>query len=211
MRRLIVIVDFEFCGTEKRFFTVLEELSSIDTRDGYEVQVRIKDKPLYETEQLALKAVNVVNGRVPVFLNAEPNLAVAFGYTGVHFPENRHSEIEKIVERDLEISVACHSLDSLLKLDQLAVSKILYSPIFKPSWKSTGNEIHGIEGLRKAIKKTDIPVYALGGISTDLTVDCVDAGAAGIAVLSGVIGTSGVQTNTRQYLELLQACDSNTP
>ena len=211
MRRLIVIVDFEFFGSEKRFFSVLEELSSIDTRDGYEVQVRIKDKPLYETEQLALKAVNIVNGLVPVFLNADPNLAVEYGYQGVHFPENRHNEVEKFAEHDLEISVACHSLDSLLKLDRLPVSKILYSPIFKPSWKSPGNEIHGIEGLRKAIENTDIPVYALGGISTDLTVDCVKAGAAGIAVLSGVIGTSGVQTNTREYLERLQACDSNTP
>ena len=204
MRRLIVIVDFEFCGSEKRFISVLEDLASIDTRDRFEVQVRIKDKSLDETEQFALKAVNVVNGRVPVFLNAEPNLAVEYGYHGIHFPENRHIEIDKFVEHDLEISVACHSLDSLRKLNHLPVSKILYSPVFKPSWKSPYNKIHGIEGLRKAIEKTDIPVYALGGVSTARTVNCVNAGATGIAVLSGVIGKSDVQTNTRAYLERLQ-------
>ena len=194
-------MDFEFCGTEKRFFTVLEELSSIDTRDGYEVQVRIKDKPLYETEQLALKAVNVVNGRVPVFLNAEPNLAVAFGYTGVHFPENRHSEIEKFVERDLEISVACHALDSLRKLNHLPVSKILYSPVFKPSWKSPYNEIHEIEGLRKAIERTDRPVYALGGVTPNRSVSCMKAGAYGIAVVSGVLGSNDLERSTGVYLD----------
>lgn len=205
MRRLIVIVDFEFCGSEKRFFSVLEELSSIDTRDGYEIQVRIKDKPLDETEQFALKAVNVVNGRVPVFLNADPNLAEKYGYQGIHFPEDRHREIEKFVDRDLDVSVACHSLDSLRKLSHLSVSKILYSPIFKPSWKSLHGEIQGIKGLKMAIASTNIPVFALGDVSMERTVDCVNAGASGIAVLSGVIGTSDVQTNTRSYLERLRA------
>lgn len=205
MRRLIVIVDFEFCRSAKRFFSVLEELSSIDPRDGFEVQVRIKDRPLDEIEQFALKAVNVVNGRVPVFLNADANLAVEYGYQGIHFPEDGHCEIEKFVDRDLDISVACHSLNSLWTLSHLPVSKILYSPIFKPSWKSPHGEIQGIKGLKKAIANTDIPVYALGGVSTERTVDCVNAGAAGIAVLSGVIGTSDVQTNTRAYLERLRA------
>lgn len=199
-----MIVDFEYCGSEKRFLSVLEDLASIDTRDGFEVQIRIKDKPLDEIEQFALKAVNVVNGRIPLFLNAEPNLAVAFGYNGVHFPENRHREIEKFVERDLEISVACHSIDSLQRLNLLRISKILYSPIFRSSWKSLHGEIQGIKGLKKAIANTDIPVYALGGVSPEQTVDCVNAGAAGIAVLSGVIGTSDVQTNVQAYLERLQ-------
>lgn len=198
-----MIVDYGFCGSEERFLSVLKELSSYDIRDEYELQIRIKEESPKITKELSLRAIQAVRGRVPLILNADPNLAVELGYEGVHFPEDRYGEVEKFVSRNLEVSVACHSVDSVRRINELPITKILYSPVFKPSWKSVSSDTHGIGGLKRAIANSNIPVYALGGVSIDRVTSCMRAGVEGIAVISGIIGSLDIETSTRAYLDRL--------
>lgn len=199
-----MIVDYGFCGSEERFLSVLEELSSYASRGEYEIQIRIKEESRETTKELSVKAIRSVRGRVPLFLNADPNLAIELGYGGVHLPEDRHGEIEKFAGRNLYVSVACHSVDSVRRINELPVTKILYSPVFKPSWKSVSSETHGIDGLKSAIAHTNIPIYALGGVSVDRVTSCVRAGAKGIAVISGIVGSLDIETSTGAYLDRLR-------
>ena len=199
-----MIVDYGFCGSEERFLSVLGELSSYDIRDEYELQIRIKEESRETTKELSLNAIRSVRGRVPLFLNADPNLAVELGYDGVHFPEDRYGEIERFVGRNLDVSVACHSLDSVRKTNELPITKILYSPIFKSSWKLPSSHVKGIQGLKEVSHVTELPVYGLGGISANRVHACINAGAYGIATLSGIIGSSNLKESAKTYLHVIR-------
>ena len=51
----------------------------------------------------------------------------------------------------------------------------------------------GVSALRTVSRAADIPVFALGGITPERAVDCLEAGAAGVAVISAVVGSIDVQ------------------
>jgi thiamine-phosphate pyrophosphorylase len=59
------------------------------------------------------------------------------------------------------------------------VDLILFSPIFE---KHSASLTHGLEGLRRAtVAAQNIPVFALGGVTSTNAASCEAVGAAGIA------------------------------
>jgi thiamine-phosphate pyrophosphorylase len=58
---------------------------------------------------------------------------------------------------------------------------VVFGPIFLPFSKSVTVNPFGIEGLRAAVRDVAIPVLALGGITPENALACVEAGASGVA------------------------------
>lgn len=66
-----------------------------------------------------------------------------------------------------------------------AIDALLVSAIFKSKSPSAGEPI-GVEGLRHAVQKYAIPVFALGGINTSTVKSLEGSGIAGIAAIGGL-------------------------
>jgi thiamine monophosphate synthase len=66
------------------------------------------------------------------------------------------------------------------------VDYALISPIFETRSKP-GAQPLGLEGLRLAASRTQVPLFALGGITASNAADCLRAGAAGVAVREAVL------------------------
>ena len=201
--RLIIIVDFDYCGTEKRWLETLKQLSELEPRNSFCIQVRIKGQNKSDYAALATKAREIVNREVTTILNGDPQIASDLGYDGVHLPENHWRRLTELNENNLLVSVAAHSTEALRILNDLRVSMVLYSPIFAPTWKSGFGKPKELEGLRKGIQDSVHPVYALGGITESDVRKCTEVGSRGVAVLSGIVGSEDVCKSAQNYLRHL--------
>jgi thiamine-phosphate pyrophosphorylase len=140
-----------------------------------------------------------VNSRLEI---AE-NLGVAF-HTGVHGPSP--ADARKALG-EVPIGVSVHSRDEGLSAVDKGADYLIFSPIFETRSKP-GAEPAGLEALSHVAASSPVPVVALGGIEPSNTNQCVRAGAAGIAVLSGILGSPDIASATAAYLAALS--DSNT-
>ena len=80
------------------------------------------------------------------------------------------------------ISVPCHSLREIDVACAEQVDLILFSPVFGKLSTGFSHPAQGLEGLRLACAAArGTPVLALGGVTIGNALDCVAAGAAGVA------------------------------
>jgi thiamine-phosphate pyrophosphorylase len=78
------------------------------------------------------------------------------------------------------ISLPCHSLDDVAMAVVEGVDLILFSPLFE----KLSHPTQGLPGLRHACAAAQgIPVFALGGVTAANAVECIAAGATGIAAI----------------------------
>ena len=82
-----------------------------------------------------------------------------------------------------------------------------FSPVY-PTPSKPDHPGTGVGALRSFCKVADpIPVYALGGITPERVAECLQAGAYGVAVLSGIMEADVPAARTRAYLRALSNVD----
>lgn len=195
---LIIIADWEYVGETKKWLRTLDELSE-SSRDNKQiaVQVRVKKASRTEYQDLARRALLFLGPDTRSILNGSLEDAQRLGYWGAHtqaeFIRNGQTKF------DLEfVSAPAHNQAELQLSERSHVSAALCSPVFQPSWKSV--ETMGPCGLRQMSQSSSVPLYALGGVTPSLCQTCLDAGATGIAVLSGVMGARNPSEAVAEFL-----------
>jgi thiamine-phosphate pyrophosphorylase len=157
------------------------------------IQLREKDLAASDLQALARAIVEKIDrarSRLLVNLSSSESsgLAVAAGADGVHLAGKpapgavrNVRRIFRAAGRDAIVSVPCHCLDDIHVARKEQADLILFSPVFE---KLTGPEAaaQGLEALRQAsTAAAGIPVFALGGVTNCNALDCLTAGAAGVA------------------------------
>lgn len=84
------------------------------------------------------------------------------------------------------------------------VDYYFFSPVF-PTPSKPDHPGTGIPALRDFCQATSVPVVALGGITPERVRECLDAGAQGVAVLSGIMEAGAPVAAARAYLRALAA------
>ncbi|MGH2376659.1 MAG: thiamine phosphate synthase [bacterium] len=77
--------------------------------------------------------------------------------------------------------------------------------VFATSAKSDAGEPIGIAGLAEIIRAVTIPVVGIGGITADNAAAVLRAGAAGVAVITAVVGQQDIAAATRRLRERIDA------
>jgi thiamine-phosphate pyrophosphorylase len=184
----------QFPGDENaRRRTLLAKIAEA-TRCGVDlIQLREKDLSTRELEALTCAALRVVgeNSREPVtrlLINSRSDVAIACGADGVHLRSDdiSPSEVQEIwaqaghSARAL-ISVSCHSAADVARAARERADFAVFAPVFGKN-NAPQRYAAGLDGLREACRHK-IPVFALGGITLNKALACLDAGAAGIAAI----------------------------
>jgi thiamine monophosphate synthase len=84
---------------------------------------------------------------------------------------------------------SCHSRDDLLRAAVDGCDYATLSPIFASTSKPGYGPPLGVDALRDA----PLPVYALGGVDETNAVACLDAGAAGVAMMGAAMSAGALQ------------------
>lgn len=161
------------------------------------IQLREKDFSGKEWEQLvheSLRRISRVGAATRLFVNDRLDVALACGAGGVHLSENGIPVSEacrlrdeffasRSGKRDFLVGVSCHSLGASLGAARAGADYIYFSPIFTTPSKANYGPPQGLERLATICRAVEIPVIAIGGISTENAESCLQSGAAGVAAI----------------------------
>lgn len=95
------------------------------------------------------------------FVHQRIDLAKKLNATGVHLTSTQFDEIQKAKDLGLEVIISTHNHSEVLKAQALGADAVTYSPIF---FSPNKDEPKGIEDLKDILNKSNINIFALGGI-----------------------------------------------
>jgi thiamine-phosphate pyrophosphorylase len=149
------------------------------------VQIREKDLPARSLLALTEGALRCARrqGRTRVMVNDRLDVALAAQAHGVHLGTRSMPVdlVRRLAPRDFVAGVSCHSLAEALAAQAADADYILLGPIFETPSKLPYGPPLELATLREVTLQVSIPVFALGGITIDRVVLCLQNGAAGIA------------------------------
>lgn len=189
MSDLICITNRKLCSNN--FSDQIEMIASAHPKA---IVLREKDLSEKEYEQLARQVMQICqkNG-TQCILHSFSNVATALGATAVHMPlpllrkmtpqEKSHFQI---------IGASCHSLEEAKEAQDLGCTYITAGHIFLTDCKK-GLPGRGLPFLEEICKAVRIPVYAIGGISSQNIESVRKTGAAGACIMSGFMRCKTVE------------------
>jgi len=210
---LYAITDRRFYGAnEQHARERLLEQTEVWVANGVAfIQLREKDLPARDQVELARAMLRIIRttpkqSGLPrgtrLLINGRLDVALAAGADGVHLPAVPDaltpSEMRSIFAaagrtQQLTISVSCHTLQEVEAARQEKPDCILFAPVFEKAITLTAQQDFGgtqiLPGTGLALLEqacqiaAQTPVFSLGGITAENAVQCLRAGAAGIAAI----------------------------
>ena len=146
------------------------------------IQLREKDFPIRQLEDLAREAIAIVRDasrKTCLLINSRTDVAIATNADGVHL---RSEDVSPVVVREVYqttkplVSVSCHTPSDVLRAEEGGADFVVFGPVYgKSAVQATGLDLLAQVCQRK------IPVLALGGVTVQNAADCMRAGARGVA------------------------------
>jgi len=169
------------------------------------VSLREKDLPPDEQILLARALAPLAQAHsAKLMLHGEAALAQLAGVDGVHLPAG----IDPVPARarigpGKLVGVSIHTVTEAEAIDPAVVDYALAGPAFETASKpGYGPEI-GRKGLFEIARAARVPVLAIGGINSARVGELIAAGAAGVAVMGGVMRAADAAQEVRALIATL--------
>jgi thiamine-phosphate diphosphorylase len=158
------------------------------------VLLREKDLPVRELVALArrLRTKDGLNDGDSLIVSGRLDVALAAGADGVHLGGEApdFESIRRLAPAGFLVGVSIHGDE----LPPPEASYALLAPVF-PTSSKPGAITLGLDGLRRTVSRTQVPIIALGGIDERNAPSCLEAGAHGIALRSAFMNGAGKFAN----------------
>ena len=116
---------------------------------------------------------------VKIVINSSIELAYEFDLDGVHLTSKQLYELEKF-PKDLLVGVSCHSKKDLQVAEKKHADYAVLGPVKKTSSHPNSNFL-GWEKFRNLAERSNIPIYAIGGMKINDVPISFNRGSIGIA------------------------------
>ena len=175
MFKLLCVTNRKLC--KKDFLSRIKEIAS------YDIPVILREKDLSEQEYTALaKQVLQVCGD-NCMIHSFVHTALDLHVKKIHLPLPIFKTLENKQTFSM-IGVSVHSVQEALEAQALGAGYLVAGHIFETDCKKNLKG-RGITFLQELCQNVNIPVYAIGGISTKNITEIQKAGASGACIMSG--------------------------
>ncbi len=148
--------------------------------------------------------------RVPIIINDRPDIAAAVGADGVHLGQDDLpvAAARRLLGDAAWIGVSTHNLTQLHQAIADGADYVGIGPVY-PSPTKALTEIAGLEYVRAASQATQLPAFALGGITPDNLAEVLQAGVRRVAVSSAITRSANPREVARTLRRLLDAVNNS--
>lgn len=171
------------------------------------VQLREKDLSPDELLPLAERLRDLTRAyRARLLINSHIDVALAVAADGVHLPchSSALASARRRLGPDRLLGVSTHNQAEIEAAVAAKADFMTFGPVFAtPSKLQFGNPV-GIAALQSACRHSPLPMFALGGISSDRLDQLQSSGMAGVALIGGIIAANDPAQAAREYLSSLE-------
>jgi thiamine-phosphate pyrophosphorylase len=170
------------------------------------VQLREKDLPVRDLLALAerLRAATrrqgarlLVNDRADVALAVQ---ADGVQRTGESLPV---AALRRLGGPGFLVGASVHSLDEARQAEEEGADFLLFGPVYETPSKRPWGPPQGLGRLSAVARQSRRPVLAIGGVTAARVPEVLDAGAAGVGVISAILGAERPAEATLAFLHAL--------
>jgi len=172
------------------------------------VQLRGKNMPARELMRIGERLRSMTAERsVRFFVNDRIDVAMALDADGIHLGQNSLPVeiVRKITGERFIIGVSTHCLRELDEAEAGGADFVTFGPVFETPSKSMYGPPVGLRRLSNAVKRSGIPVFAIGGIRLERVKGVLERGAHGVAVISAILGSGTVYATTVELITELRS------
>jgi thiamine-phosphate pyrophosphorylase len=167
-------------------------LGALAAHAGADV-VQFREKRDWSTARLVATArqlVEAAGSAARVVIDDRADVALASGAAGVHLglADLAPSVARWILGPEAWIGATAHDEAAAERLSREAVDYLGVGPVFPSTSKADPREPLGLAGLARIVRRSRLPVIAIGGLDPARAAEALDAGAWGVAVLWDVAG-----------------------
>lgn len=152
------------------------------------------------------RAIHAAAGDVLVIVNGNQEAALACGARRIHLPEQSLpiGVIRWRIGAGGLIGKSVHSVEAARRAQANGADYLIAGTIFA-SQSHPDIEPAGLEFLRDVCAAVSLPVLAIGGVTPENTAECIEAGAAGVAVLSPIMRAENPKAVAQAYRRAINA------
>ncbi len=200
--RLYAIADTGYMEPGRLTF-ILEQLAE----GGADViQLRAKNLPLTQVQELALKAQMVLRGSgIPLIINDFPQVCRESGADGVHLGQDDGSIADARAQAGFGavlVGRSTHRFDQAQAAEAEGADYIGFGPLFSTPTKPGRSPI-GLEDIGRVHQLVSLPIFCIGGIKRDNLPEVIAAGARRVVIVSGILQAPDIAGYCRDVKALL--------
>jgi thiamine-phosphate pyrophosphorylase len=175
--------------------------------------LRERDLAARDLLEMTRRCVRIAHARgATLVVNDRLDVALLGGADGVHL---RASSVPVAAARGFAgegvlVGASVHTPEEARAAAADGADYLLFGPVYETADKARFRAPAGIAQLARVVRaatrrgRTRVPVYAIGGVTPERVRECVNAGAHGVAAMSGILAATSIRARVRAYLEALR-------
>jgi thiamine-phosphate pyrophosphorylase len=170
------------------------------------IQLRERDLMTNELLRLTRELQSITAPHaVPLIMNDRIDLVLALNLEGVHLRANSLPVpvARRLVGANRLVGISAHSVEEVRQANQDGADYVVFGPIFDTLRKRPFGAPLGLEVLADACGESNVPVFAIGGVTSARVPEVRRAGAHGVAVIGAVLARDDVAAATGELLASL--------
>ncbi len=202
--KIYLITDRKLFVSRNHFFEAVRQALEGGIKS---VQLREKDLGVRELLDVAyeMRRLTETYG-AKLFINDRLDVAMAVGADGVHLgSESMGPEAaRKAGGREVLIGVSTHGIEQARRAESGGADFITVGPVYETPSKVRFGVPLGLGVLSRAAAAVSVPVFGIGGVNKDTAAAVINAGAYGVAMISGILRSGDIENETKELVRALK-------
>lgn len=178
-----------------------------------DIQLRMKEAPLKEVERVGKEAKEICdNYGARLYIDDHVEVCLRIGAAGVHLgkADMPHDEARKILGPDFIIGGTANTFRDIQHLEQAGVDYVGLGPMRYTTTKNRLSPVLGLRGYDRIMQQCvahqiELPVFAIGGITSEDIPQLVQTGIFGVSVSSTILTAKDPVEETKRLIHIIHS------